>query len=564
MARNLIGGLYLVSLAVLSSAYCLSATQRLGPTFDEPTYLENGLAHWRTGSSKGLMRLGTMPLAIDVQTLPLAIRERSTGKPYELPRDLEGMLPVARRTSLVFWWILLGYGYLAGRQLAGFWGGPLAATLLAVEPVFLAHAGLATTDVAISAMLLAFAYHFALGRERSWPWRIGVPAVLYAACVLAKASGLLFGPIVMLAIETDRLLRTGPLPRPFRRIPGAIWSALAPLRRDGARIVGVGLTLVLLYCGSDWQAEPSFLEWAQTLPDSAPGRSMRWLASHLMIFTNAGEGLVQQIKHNVRGHGAYLLGATWPRSVWYYFPVALSIKLSAALLMLPVLAALLRPRSIVNWAIVAAGALLAFSLLSRVQIGVRLYLPLVALLCVGSAAALVDALRRSKWTGLVQLAAPLVMAAVLWNVAEAAGVWPHALCYVNPLWGGTEHGYRLLSDSNYDWGQGLPELARRVEQRGAPIELWYFGTDPAANRPCFQAARLHELPAKGEAEIAAALAGRRIAVSTSLVHGGIRMDSVQRIADYLKSHEPAARTSTFLIYDFPPARVAERQAARKR
>ena len=63
----------------LSSWWCLSAAAALGPTFDEPLYVARGLEGWRNHSHHGLLALGTMPLPIDVQTLPLYLWERCTG-----------------------------------------------------------------------------------------------------------------------------------------------------------------------------------------------------------------------------------------------------------------------------------------------------------------------------------------------------------------------------------------------------------------------------------------------------------------------------------------------------
>ena len=131
------------------------------------------------------------------------------------------------------------------------------------------------------------------------------------------------------------------------------------------------------------------MAWAHGLPEG-PGRQVTiWAAEHLRLFSNGLEGLVRQCKHNVRGHDMFLLGEARHRAVWYYFPVALSIKLGLPLLILPTALALLRPRALNNWACAAAATLLAFSLAYRVQIGIRLVLPMVALAVVGLAAAAV-------------------------------------------------------------------------------------------------------------------------------------------------------------------------------
>ena len=166
---------------------------------------------------------------------------------------------------------------------------------------------------------------------------------------------------------------------------------LRPFRRDLVQITLCGLALVFLYCGSGWRQEPSFVAWARGLPDGATGRTMVWLAENLRVFPNAGYSLVKQIQHNVRGHGVYLLGQTHRRAFWYYFPVALTIKLTLPLLIMPLVLATIRPRALVNWANIAAAALLVFSVASRVQTGIRFVLPLVVFAVVGLAAAVVQA-----------------------------------------------------------------------------------------------------------------------------------------------------------------------------
>src|SRR6185437_15524805 len=113
----------------------------------------------------------------------------------------------------------------------------------------------------------------------------------------------------------------------------------------------------------------------------------------LRLFSNAGEGIVRQIRHNICGHGVFLLGHADSVAIWYYYPVALSMKLTPLLLGLPLLIAVMRPRALTNWACVAAGVLLLYTFQCRVQIGVRLILPLVAVGTAGLAAAYVTAWR---------------------------------------------------------------------------------------------------------------------------------------------------------------------------
>jgi hypothetical protein len=531
-----------------SSLYCVTSAAQLGATFDEPLYIARGLERWRSGSHAGLLRLGTMPLPADVQTLPLYLRERWSGVPFDPNTDLDRLLPWARAANLAFWWLLLGYGWLAGHELAGRRGGRLAVALLACEPSLLAHASLATTDVAVSACVLALAYHFRTGREAAWPRRLAVPALWFAAAVLAKASALVIGPLCLLAIEAQR------------RAAGR-----GTLARDLIWILAVGLVLVFLYCGSDWKAEPSFVAWARDLPPESRLRpAMIWLAEHLRIFSNAGEAIVRQVRHNLRGHGTFLLGESHPRAPWYYFPAAMSIKLSEPLLLAPVFALVIRRRSLVNWALLSAALLVVYSLTFRVQLGIRMVLPVVVLGIAGIAATLAqlgEAVNPSRRRSLLR-AVPIV--AVAWTVLAALAAWPHALAYVNRFWGGSAEGYRLVSDSNYDWGQGLPELRRWAQQRGlTEIDVWYFGTDPAIHAAPFRVLPLHAMPIREPGDVPVHTRAAYLAASTTLVYGLAQSDAHRAAALFLRVRRPAARTSTFLIYDLAVGRAPSRPYARR-
>src|SRR5687767_8911276 len=162
--------LWFLTFVIGSSWWCLTAARELGATFDEPLYVQAGLEGWRKGTHATLLRVGTMPLPADVATLPLHLYERFTDTRLDFRAGAHSEpLFWARATSLLFWWQLLFFARLVGRHLAGSWGGRLAVAFLACEPNFLAHAALATTDIAAAAFLLPTAYYFALGREQaSW------------------------------------------------------------------------------------------------------------------------------------------------------------------------------------------------------------------------------------------------------------------------------------------------------------------------------------------------------------------------------------------------------------
>jgi hypothetical protein len=552
--------LWCLGWGIASSAWTISAAGQIGATFDEPIYVKAGLEHWRTGSAARLLRLGTMPLPADVATLPLYLWERCAGTTLDPAAQWERVLPWARAGTLLFWWLLLAYGWRIGRLLAGPWGGRFAVALLATEPSLVTHAGLATTDIAVSACLVALVYHFRVGRDAPWFRRVGVPALWFGLAVLAKASGLVFGVLCLTVVELERVVRTADT-------SAGIWPGLrsllartAPFRRDLRTVVLVGLVLAFAYCGTDGETEPSFISWAHELPDGPAKPVFTWIADHCLIFPNAGEAIMRQVRHNLHGHGAYLLGRVAPRALWYYFPVALTIKLTVAVLFIPVLLAVVDPRALTNWACWTALALLLFSVNCRVQIGIRLVFPLVVFGLVGLGAALADALRRAAGSWREGLLVPAAAAVLVWSVCALGSVWPHGLCYVNELWGSTETGFLRVSEANYDWGQGLPQLADWQRSHGLPeLDLWYFGTDPTLPRRPLHVVPFHILPIERPNQIRARLHGPLLAVSLTFLYGSSSEEDPQRnLRAFLQTCRPVARTMTFIIYDVNHAPLAER------
>jgi hypothetical protein len=531
---------WLLCFGLASTVWCLSAAATLGPTFDEPIYIRCGLEHWQTGSYKQLMRLGTMPLAVDVQTLAVHLWERWRGGPLPLADALR----CARAATLVFWWTLLIYTLRAGRMIGGRWGGRIAVALLAGEPGVLGHAALATSDIAVTAFLLLLAVEFYAGRESRWPRRVALPAILYGLAILAKASALVFGPLCLLTIVVERSWRAGT----FLNNTATGRESMRRSLVDVAKIMIGGLVVTFLYCGSDWTTERTFIESAQTLPAGKFHDTMLWTSEHLRIFTNAGEGLAQQIKHNIRGHGSFILGREYRRAIWFYFPVALTIKTTLSLLAAPLVIVAVRRATLRNWACLIAGILLLYSMTCRVQIGVRFMLPLLVFLCVGLGAAAATALGQLQ--GWKRTALTVWLIVEISSAASAAiRVWPHGICFTNLAWGGTVNGYRLLSDSNYDWGQGLPELRKWTQQHGVEkMNVWYFGTDPSVHVASLRELPLHRVTNQAVAE---AVKGKLVAVSTTLLYGTYTGELPSREAvAFFRSHWPISRTMTFLIYDF--------------
>ena len=194
--------------------------------------------------------------------------------------------------------------------------------------------------------------------------------------------------------------------------------------------------------------------------------------------------------------------------------------------------------------------LFVFSFNCRVQIGIRFMFTLMAIAYAAVAVAVARGWANPGNGRYVPRWFVGILLAVM--AGTSAWVWPHGLGYVNQLWGGVEHGYRHLSDSNYDWGQGLPELKawNREHNADEPLAIWYFGTDPAILYPPFRPVHLFKLETGTPEELRAVAGTRYLAVSTSQLYG-YESDRPGHMAALrrLRAATPVGRTPQFFVYD---------------
>jgi hypothetical protein len=176
----------------------------------------------------------------------------------------------------------------------------------------------------------------------------------------------------------------------------------------------------------------------------------------------------------------YLMGTLKPGGWKSYLLVAWLVKT-------PIPSLLLTVAAVVMWfkgwratwldeaflMVPAAGYFLFYSLFAD-NIGVRYLIPCFPFLCIFTGR-LVQGLYSAG-----RLHKLFFCALLAWNLSEYAAIAPDHLSYFNQIAGGAENGMEWLSDSNVDWGQGLIQLRRFIEeQKIADYAYFYFGTaDP--------------------------------------------------------------------------------------
>lgn len=564
-------------------------------TVDEGAHLASGYSYWRTGDFRlnpehpPLIKLiASVPLLFLPIHLPIddpSWEDRNEwGFAHQLlyhggqPPDLLFLL-----SHLPLILLTLSLGIAIARwstKLWGAFGGVLSLALFAFDPTFLAHGHYVTTDVGVSLFIFVTVYCFTRylsnpSWQRAWP-----VAVFFALAQVTKFSAV-FLWILLPLLWLLRAARS----RQDRAVLGVRTAALF--------FLGVGLTTFLvvfatygfelkppmqdpelaqLYAtGNPWRdndpaALPGFAGFVLrvTNPATEHGKTIEQLLRTVPVpaYTFV-RGFSQVLWHDYWGHDSYLLGQYRSTGWWYYFPVAFLVKTPFATVILLVLTALYFGRlgflrcmkrragrrtlfeklARSDFAIVALGVsallYLAFSMASKINLGIRHLLPMYPFLFVlaGSPATI----RFRRFTGMWRA---LLGALVVLLAVSVLRVHPHYLSYFSELFGGAEQGARYLTDSNLDWGQSLKQLGVYMREHDIPfVYITYFGQAPLEQYlPDFR-----YLPTTDEPDKIAGLDGWVAISATALFSRG---DGYA----WLRAKRPAAKVGySIYLYDLRKA-----------
>jgi hypothetical protein len=378
-------------------------------------------------------------------------------------------LALARLGVLPFF-LLAGLVVFAwSRRLGGAATAVCAVLLFTTLPPVLAHAGIATTDLAVTATIALALYWLTLWLDRPTRARSLLLGLAVGLAVLSKLSALLFLPAAALAVALSR-----------QGEPRVAKASRAPSRATGLRLTFVAL-LLTVWAGYRFAVGSLVPRDAASPPaGSAAPASLDRLA-HAEIFPAPAlfQGLGQLAAKNRAGHKSYLLGEVRNTGWWYFFPVALAVKTPLPFLLLAgagLVAAwrgasgVERRRRLEPGAI--ALAILLVCLPSRINIGVRHVLPMYPFLAIVAGIGAVE-LWRARRAGSIGRALAVLL--VSWQLFGSAMAHPDYLAWFNELAGSRPE--RILVDSDLDDGQDLKRLADTLRARHIPaVSLAYAGS----------------------------------------------------------------------------------------
>jgi len=370
--------------------------------------------------------------------------------------------------TLALGWVL----YRCGTRLGDVWGGLLCLLAYATMPTFLTFGPLVLTDVAVTFFSVLTMWTFAeMWRAPTRPALVKFGLALSGALLTKFSAGLLF--LCFLAfILSLRLRPTADLPaskaerRAWRR--RRFWSLA-----KGTLLAGV--VAYLVYLVLSWNQPTDSFSIIPHFPASPVLRRL------LMPPWTYLRGLIGFAFGASRP--TFILGRSYLRGVWFYFPVLFFLKSQVAFVALLGLELVIwmvaKLRLKTNFVAVPEGMrlhtravwvfLLVFTaacLLSPLTISIRHFSTPMALLILLLAPLprTIASLRHSDWP-LARVAAWATFALAVVSTINTVRAYPYYFPYLSSFSMGRP-GYALMNDSNLDWNQALPEVERYVQRHG--------------------------------------------------------------------------------------------------
>ncbi|MGB2634369.1 MAG: glycosyltransferase family 39 protein [Candidatus Acidiferrum sp.] len=384
--------------------------------------------------------------------------------PY--PTVLWGRVPMLLLT------LALGVSiYLFASKLGNPWGGVLCLAAYVSTPAFLVFGPLILTDIPVAFFSLLTLWSFAsLWRS---PSRGGLVrfGLLFGAAILSKFSA---GALLFCFLAFRLSLRFAPV----SEMPAA-QADLKEWRRLRARYLWKGIflaamTVYAVYFVLSWNQSSDSLSGLGHNPAALLLR--RLLLPAWLFLRGLGVFALSSSR------ATFILGHAYSHGVWFYFPIVFLLKSTLAFLLMLLLTLLvgvvarrkLRSAAWIpgqmefHWRAIWTCLLVfvAFCMLSRMTISIRHFtIPLMLLiLLMAPAPRALALLRQNGWRpARFAMAAYFVLA--LASVVTMVRAYPYFFPFLNSLSFG-HPAYALVSDSNLDWNQSLPEVQRFAQERG--------------------------------------------------------------------------------------------------
>lgn len=431
---------------------------------------------------------------------------------YESGNDPDRILFASRLPiiilAIIFGWILFGW-------VSSYYGkkaGLLTLFFFVTSPTFIAHSRFVTTDLgAAFGFFLGIVYFIKFLEKQDWKSTIWLGVVLglvmlvkFSLILLLPVYGILF--LAWLWIEANM--------RVFAK-----FEAFGKLIIAGLIAVAA---IYIVYAFHIWNyPQDQHISDVKYILGDYKIKSLAsldvWLIEHKFTrpLGHYFYGFLMVARRTAGGNTAYFMGEVSSKGWWHYFPTLALLKEQLAFWIFAAIALFwsvaqikkaswshenlkkwLRENFVFTAGIVFVTIYWVSSIFNPLNIGVRHVLPTFPFIYLLTARGVIRWLQSSRFenpSGILEglyavyanylrptpkyLFMFLLFSLMTLDILLS---FPAYLSYYNVLGGGLRYGYKVATDSNYDWGQDLKRLAIWVEKNNPPsgggkIYLDYFG-----------------------------------------------------------------------------------------
>lgn len=341
---------------------------------------------------------------------------------------------------LIFFWAKSMYGPVVGLAALAFYS---------LDPTMIAYSHLVTFDLPMAAFVTAAVYCLWLAYKNYSIWKYILAGFFLGLALTSKVSALSFVVLISIFIIPAAM-----------KIKNRDQRIRFYLSKIGLVYAATFITIWFIYFvilgGKVWHQ-------AGLLPNAF----IRTLDLGIFHIYPAAKPM-------------YLFGQLSDRGQSWYFPGSLLAKCTLIFL-ISVIAGLIyaakkktyRLSNTVVFLVIPVVFIMGLAINTQFSIGMRSIFIIFPVLFILAGYMVSIVLKHSR------KAHSWVFLALIYYSFTLASAFPNYLAYSNELFGGRNHSYKYLADSNLDWGQGLKELKIYTESHNITrMPIMYFGEIP--------------------------------------------------------------------------------------
>lgn len=446
---------------------------------------------------------------------------------YKSGNDADKIVQWSRIGPMLLTLLFIILVYIWSKEIMGKAWALIPTAFTALSPTILAHGHLVTTDLAASFGAMFSIYFLVRGLMSPSAKNLSLAGIAFGIAQCLKFSAILLYPLFIFLIAIYALWKNGSEWRAggfFQKI----WSFLKTFYRGVIQaLIIFGIAFVVIYAvyflfTLKYPIERQISDTSAILNDGKPiSQAIIKMAGN--PFTRPlGQYFLGVDMVSTRASGGntgYFMGEITNLGWKTYFPILYFTKETIPSLILTIIGLLTiliafikklswNPFKVikrliksmmdyvgVSFAEFAMASFIvlywAYSLRSPLNIGIRHILPTIPMVYILSSIALKKFFSQNitfsesilkNFAILVKRITTktakvvFISGLLIWQGIECFASYPYFISYYNQFAGGTENGYKIATDSNYDWGQDLLRLKEFVEKNKIEkIAVDYFG-----------------------------------------------------------------------------------------